>query len=331
MNRIWVSRYGSPEVLLPKTSPDPVPKNNEVLVAVKASGVNFADLLIRRGQYPEAPPAPCVPGYEISGVVEALGNEAKKFAIGDRVFGPTLFGGYTDKIVLSEEMLAKIPNGLSFSQAASIPVNYLTAYGLVFETARVKKEDRVLLFSAGGGVGLALLDLLSLIGATVVGVASLSKHTYLKERGFHALLTPEEAKSPDSIVSAFGGKNPTVLFDSVGGKNWSTNLKLLAPLGRLVTFGNSSLLEEGKETELWPMVDTFELLQKNLTVSGFNLLSIWKSGFSETEKWTSLVLKWIEEKKFIPKVDSEFSLQEAALAHQRLESRKNIGKVVLVS
>lgn len=330
MHRIWVSRYGSSEVLLPKDSSDPIPRNKEVLISVKASGVNFADILIRRGQYPEAPPAPCVVGYEVSGIVEAVGEEATKYKVGDRVFGPTFFGGYTDKITLSEDMLCSIPGALSFSEAAAIPVNYLTAYGLIVESARVNRDDRVLLYSAGGGVGLAALDLLSLIGAKTVGVASPFKHSYLKEKGIHGCLTPEEAKMPDAILNAFQGKKPTVILDSVGGRMSSGNANLLGPLGRIVVFGNSSLLDsENKEMESWPLIDTFDLLQKNISYSGFNLLSVWKNGFAETEKWTEQILKWVSQKKFTPRVDREFPLDNAREAHEYLEARKNIGKVIL--
>ena len=339
MKQIWITRKGPPEVLQVKEGPDLVPGPNQVLLSVKAAGVNFSDLLARRGRYPEAPNPPMVVGYEVSGEVLGLGQGVTEFSLGQKVFAPVYFGGYSSQCLVSKEQVFPIPAGMSFSQAAAFPINYLTAFAVAHEIGRIRTGDRVLIYSAAGGVGLALIDLCRVCGAVPVGVASASKHSALKKRGVETLIDSKSATLDEDILKASQPKGFDLIFDSRGGESWSSSLKLLAPFGKLIAFGFSSCLDEittgvpafkPEGTHIWFGADLFQLAQSNVSVAGFNLATLWKKSFSEIRKWTLELLKYQEQGKLNITVDKEFRFEEAAEAHRYLEDRKNFGKVVLL-
>src|ERR1035441_9133595 len=183
MKQIWITRFGGPEVLeIRETIPAP-PAEGEVTVEVKASGINFADIMARRGLYPDAPKPPCVVGYEVAGVVEDLGPGVDPSWRGKRVFALTRFGGYSQKVNLPLGQLFEIPGPFTFEQAASLPVQYMTAYQLVTVMGGLRAGETVLIHNAGGGVGLAALQMARHIGATTIGTASPGKHAFLREQG----------------------------------------------------------------------------------------------------------------------------------------------------
>src|SRR4051812_26941937 len=165
-----ITRFGGPEVLIWKEVPNPVLTPDGIRVQVTAAGVNFADLMMRMGMYPEAPKPPFVPGYEVAGTVIEVGPQVVGFRPGERVLAACAFGGYVDEIVVSEYQVRRTPAHLSDAQAASIPVNYMTAWVALHEMARVRKGDRVLIPSAAGGVGIAAVQLAALAGAHVTGL-----------------------------------------------------------------------------------------------------------------------------------------------------------------
>src|SRR3989442_4705387 len=183
MRAIITTRNGNARVLKVEQRPDPRPAKGQVLIRVKAAGVNFADILARQGLYPDAPPKPCVVGYEVSGTIEAVGEEVPQGPIGKPVIAMTHFGGQAELIVSPLKQIFEKPEQLSFEQGAAIPVNYLTAWALLVTMGGLKKEESVLIHNAGGGVGLAALDIAKHIGAKTYGTASASKHQFLKQRG----------------------------------------------------------------------------------------------------------------------------------------------------
>jgi D-arabinose 1-dehydrogenase-like Zn-dependent alcohol dehydrogenase len=159
MKQIVITQHGDTDVLKIQEKSDPTPSSGEVLIKVKAIGINFADILARKGLYPDAPKPPCVVGYEVSGVIESVGQGVDSSKIGNPVFALTRFNGYSDKVCVSEKAVFPIPESLDFEKAAVIPVNYLTAYQLVHVMGGLKKGESVLIHNAGGGVGLAALDI----------------------------------------------------------------------------------------------------------------------------------------------------------------------------
>src|SRR5216683_6893296 len=154
MRAIVTTRNGDVEVMKVETRPDPVPTRDQVLIRVKASGLNFADIMARQGLYPDGPPKPCVMGYEVAGIVEAVGENVDRSLIGKPVVAMTRFGGQSEKVVVQERQLFPKPESLSFEQAAAVPVNYLTAWALLVVMGGLRKGESVLIHNAGGGVGL---------------------------------------------------------------------------------------------------------------------------------------------------------------------------------
>src|SRR5713226_10667920 len=183
MRAIVTTANGDVRVMKVETRPDPVPAPGEVLVRVKAAGLNFADILARQGLYPDGPPKPCVMGYEASGIVESVGEGADASLIGKPVIAMTRFNGKAELLAVSAAQIFEKPENLTFEQGAAIPVNYLTAWALLVAMGGLKKDEGVLIHNAGGGVGLAALDIAKHIGATTYGTASASKHSFLQDRG----------------------------------------------------------------------------------------------------------------------------------------------------
>jgi NADPH:quinone reductase-like Zn-dependent oxidoreductase len=185
MKQIFIVGHGGPDKLQLRESSDPHPVRGEIRIRVKASGVNFADILARQGLYPDAPKLPCVVGYEVSGTVDATGPGVDQSWVGRDVFALTRFGGYSDVVIVPEKQAFAKPASLSHEQAAAIPVNYLTAWQLLVVMGALRPEETVLVHNAGGGVGLAAIDIARHIGATIYGTASSGKHAFLMQRGLH--------------------------------------------------------------------------------------------------------------------------------------------------
>src|SRR2546425_3107704 len=189
MRSVWITRTGPPEVLEVRDGPDPVPGPGQALVRVRATGVNFADVMARLGLYPDAPPRPCVVGYEVAGTVEGLGPGADgALAAGKRVIALTRFGGYAEAVAVPAAQLFPMPARMSFEEGAAIPVNYLTAVLMLRHFGNVKRGECVLVHAAAGGVGMAAIQLCKIAGTEVIGTASAAKHAQLREAGVaHAI------------------------------------------------------------------------------------------------------------------------------------------------
>src|SRR5438445_8406116 len=188
MRAIVTTSNGNVPVMKAEERPDPRPETGQVLVRVKAAGLNFADILARQGLYPDGPPKPCIMGYEVSGTVEAVGVAVDQSLIGKPVIAMTRFKGQAELVAVPATQTFEKPEQLSFEQSAALPTNYLTAWALIVAMGGLKKDEAILIHNAGGGVGLAALDIAKHIGATTFGTASASKHSFLKERGLdHAI------------------------------------------------------------------------------------------------------------------------------------------------
>ena len=183
MRQVWITKAGPPEVLQVREAPDPEAGPGKVRIRVRASGINFADLLARVGLYPDAPKLPCVVGYEVAGVIDQLGSGVTALAVGDRVLAMPRFGGYTDTLVTSAAQVIPMPASMSFEEGAALPVVYLTAHHMMFYTGTLHKGARVLIHSAAGGVGLAAIQLAKTRECIILGTASPSKHDFLRAQG----------------------------------------------------------------------------------------------------------------------------------------------------
>lgn len=337
MKQIWITQYGGPETLQLREGEMDPPGRGQVTVAVKAAGINFADLMARKGLYPDAPKPPCVVGYEISGVVESLGQDVDPQWAGKSVVAFTRFGGYSEKVTLSSQQIFEKPAGLTFEQAASLPVNYLTAYQLVVVMGGLRKGETVLIHNAGGGVGLAALQIAKHLGAVTLGTASAVKHPTLLRMSLDHAIDYRSEDWEGKVREITGGRGVELILDPIGGANWKKNYRLLRSTGRLGFFGVSAASEKKALPllaflSLLPRVPFYQpigLMNGNKGVFGVNLGHLWEEA-DKTRGWFMEILKGVKEGWVKPHVDRSYFFSEAAQAHQFMEERKNLGKVLLV-
>ena len=332
---IYISRFGGPEVLKLKEENNPEPSEGELQISVHAAGINFADLVMRVGLYPEAPKPPFVPGYEFAGVVKSIGRSVKDFKIGDRVLGACRFGGYTSELNTQALNVRKIPERISFEEAAAIPVNFMTAWVALVDMARIRNGDRVFIPSAAGGVGLAVLQICKSFGAEAVGTASSEKKfTLMKEFGAtHCVLEREFEENPKKWGEF------SVILDTVGGQSLKNALKRVNAGGRIVSYGVSSMMS-GKKRSLaklfsmlvnTPLILPFKLMNENKGIFGLNALSLMatESGNQLLNSALDHSLKRFETGEFRVQLGKVFDLKDASRAHEALHNRGNSGKMVL--
>ena len=337
MRQIVTTTTGGIDVLKVQQKPDPTPRDDQVLIRVRAAGLNFADILSRQGLYPDSPPKPCVMGYEVSGVIEAVGKDVNSSFQGKSVAAMMRFGGQSDLVAVKATQIFEKPDKLTFEQAAAIPVNYLTAYALLVVMGSLHAGESVLIHNAGGGVGLAAIEIAKKIGAVTYGTASPGKHKFLAERGLDHAIDYRGKDWLPVLKELTGGRGVDLVIDPIGGAHWKKSYAALRHTGRLGMFGISTVSANGLSGKLnmlkaaiqTPRFHPFALLNKNRGVFGLNLGHMWH----EPEKvavWMRDLLRGVEEGWVNPYVDRSFSFDEAGAAHRYLEERKNIGKVVLV-
>ena len=237
MKQVWIIATGGPENLQLREAPDLQPEAGELRIRVRATGINFADILARKGLYPDAPKLPAVVGYEVSGTVDALGPQADTGWIGKEVFALTHFGGYADAVVVPQDLTFEKPAALSFEQAAAIPVNYLTAWQLLVVMGALKPGETVLIHNAGSGVGLAAIDIARHIGATIYGTASARKHAFLRQRGLHEPIDYTKLDWAREVTRLTQGRGVELITDPLGGSEWKKSYRALRHTGRLGMFG----------------------------------------------------------------------------------------------
>jgi NADPH:quinone reductase-like Zn-dependent oxidoreductase len=337
MRQIVTTRNGGFEVLKVEEQPDLHPGEGEVVIRVKAAGLNFADILARQGLYPDAPRKPCVMGYEVAGIVEEIGASVDQSLLGKAVVALTRFRGQAEQVVVDSKQLFEKPDSLSFAEGAAIPVNYLTAYALLAVMGSLQPGEAVLIHNAGGGVGLAALDIAKRLGATTYGTASPSKHEFLRTRGLDHPIDYRNQDWLPVLLKLTEDRGVELVIDPIGGSHWKKSYQALRATGRLGMFGVSTASATGLKGK-WgllkvalqtPWFHPFSIINKNKGVFGLNLGHMWH----EREKvadWMRTVIDGVSEGWIRPHVDKSFLFDEVAEAHRYIEARKNIGKVVLV-
>ena len=236
MRTVVITKHGGPGVLEVQERPDPSIGAGQVRIDVAASGINFADVMARMGLYPDAPKPPCVVGYEVAGTVAEVGEGVSSVSPGQRVLAGTSFGGYASQVVVPEDDVVALPDRLTFEQGAAIPVNYATAWAGLIGYGSLQPGERVLIHSAGGGVGIAATQIAKRSGAEIYGTASPSKHERCLELGVDHML--------DYTRDGWERGLPKfdVILDAVGGPSFRRSYDLLRPGGRLVAFGASAVV-----------------------------------------------------------------------------------------
>jgi NADPH:quinone reductase-like Zn-dependent oxidoreductase len=336
MRQVWIPRIGEPEVLEVREAPDPEPKPGEVRVRVKASGINFADILARMGLYPDSPKLPAVVGYEVAGVIDGFGGDVEGLRNGDRVVCLTRFGGYSDVICVPRAAVQPIPDPLVFAGAASIPVNYLTAWLMLVRLGAVRAGETVLVHACAGGVGLAAVQICRHFGANVIGTASAGKHDRLLEMGVTECIDYRTEDFEAEVDRITDGRGVDIALDAVGGKSFAKSYRCLTELGRLFVFGASSLAP-GTRRKMgsallglmrMPSFKPMDLMQNNRGVFGVNLGHLWHRS-EDLGQMLGEILDLFADGTFKPVVDRSFSFDDAADAHRYIQERRNFGKIVL--
>jgi NADPH:quinone reductase-like Zn-dependent oxidoreductase len=339
MRQIWITRAGPPEVLAVKDAPDPQPKAGEVRIRVEASGINFADILGRMGLYPDLPPIPVVPGYEVSGRVDLVGPGTDGDWIGRDVIAMTRFGGYADMVCVPASQVFARPPGRSALEGAAIPVNYFTAWQLVVVMGGLKRGETVLVHSVGGGVGIAATQIAKHLGAHVIGTASAAKHAELRALGVDHLIDYRTEDFETRTREITSGRGVELILDAVGGDSLKKGYRILAPTGRLGMFGISAVAT-GKERSVlgmvsllartpWLSFNPLSLMNANKGVFGVNLGHMWGEG-DRIRGWADQLFDLWRQGAIKPVIARSFRFDEAAQAHHFIQDRKNTGKVLLV-
>ncbi len=310
--------------------PDPSIGAGKVRIDVAASGINFADVMARMGLYPDAPKPPCVVGYEVAGTVAEVGEGVTGLSPGQRVLAGTSFGGYASQVVVPEDDVVALPDRLTFEQGAAIPVNYATAWAGLIGYGSLQPGERVLIHSAGGGVGIAATQIAKRSGAEIYGTASPSKHERCLELGVDHTL--------DYTRDGWERGLPKfdVILDAVGGPSFRRSYNLLRPGGRLVAFGASAVVSGDrrniatalKAVVRMPRFNMVKQMSESKAVIGLNMLTLWKDRGS-LRPWIEPLQAMLDDGTIQPVVGGEFSFAETGEAHDMITSRRNVGKVVI--
>jgi NADPH:quinone reductase-like Zn-dependent oxidoreductase len=342
MRAVVLTGHGGPEVLEVQERPDPPVGSGEVRIAVRASGLNFADTAARVGLYPDAPKPPCVLGYEVSGEVESVGDGVTSFSPGDRVVAGSRFGGQASLVSVPEAQVLPLADRLSFEQGAAIPVNYSTAYcGLVI-MGGIERGERALIHAAAGGVGTAAVQIAKMRGAEVFGTASAGKHEAIRELGVDHAIDYRNQDFEAEVMRITNGEGVDVAFDALGPSSFRKDYRLLRQGGRMIMYGLSEA-QQGTSRSLpsvfrslatmpfatVPWWKSLGVMNENKGVFGLNMLSWWDREGS-IERITGPLIEELESGGLEPVVAESFPFERAGDAHQYLAERRNIGKVVLL-
>ncbi len=337
MHAVWITKHGGPEVLEVRQTPTPAPGTGEVRVAAKFCGLNFAEVSARQGLYPDAPKPPCIVGYEGSGIVEAVGDGVQALSCGDRVMYMSRFGGHASHAVVPAGQVLRMPEAMTFEDAAAIPVNYLTAHHMLFELARIRPGAHVLVHMAAGGVGTAALQLCQTIDdITTYGTASGRKHDYVRSHGCTHPIDYRTEDYVEQVQTLTDGRGVDVVLDALGAGDWKKGYQLLAPAGMLVAFGLANTNKGGKRRLLHvlgqlariPRFSPLKLMDDNRAVAGCNMGHLWDEQALLRRQLEALI-SFYEQGAIRPHIHAIHPFEKASDAFGDLELGRNQGKVLL--
>src|SRR5712671_240196 len=319
MKAIRVHQFGGPEVLKLEEVPTPKPEAGQVLLRVRAVGVNPYDTYMRAGTYAIKPPLPYTPGSDAAGAVEAVGSGVIKVKPGDRVYTvQTLTGAYAEYVLALEEQVHRLPQNISFEQGAGVWVPYCTAYHALYHFAKARAGETVLVHGASGGVGTASLQIARAIGLTVFGTAGTDKGLELvKREGAHQAFNHTKAGYQDDIMKASGGRGIDVILEMLANVNLGGDLKMLALHGRVVVIGSRG------DVTITPR----DLMVRRASVLAFTL---WAAQPVEVAEIHAGIFAGMENGTLRPVVAKQIPLAEAARAHKEILEPGASGQIILV-
>lgn len=335
MKKIIYPKIGGVDSIEIIEAEEPLATKGEVVVRIHRAGINFADLMMRQGLYGTNPDFPFTPGYEASGVITSIGEGVDEFVVGERVLAMTGFGGYSEKVSISSTRVFKLPDSVTFDQAAAIPVTYGTAYHMLFHLGRISPGDSVLIHHAAGGVGTAVAQLCKVAGASIViGTASKSKKEFVEAIGVKFV----DRESEDFVKickEMTDGKGVHHAIDPVGGSNLMRSYKATRRGGKVYFFGASSAVKGDRRSliaavRMWfntPKLDPIKMMSSNKAVFGVHM------GLLDDDKifagHLNALSKMLENNEINPVIDSIWRFENVAKAQMHMHDRKNRGKILL--
>ena len=328
MRKIQLQRFGGPEVLEVTDHPEPVCPPDGYIVETRAIGLNYAELVERRGQYRKDMALPYEMGKEASGIVVERGPEATEFEVGDEAIVVRFDNGcYAERIAAREAQMIRPPRGLDFVQMAAFANTFGTAWYAMYELARIRPGESVLIQAAAGGVGTAAISLAKSFGCgPIIGTAGSPEKCALVERlGADVCVDYRRADFRDAVRELTGGVGIDYCLESVGKEVYDRSLESLAPLGRLVVIGFSSIDKD--YAEVIPRLHPLALFHRSILVGGLNMDNL---KYQDRREFWKHLDRHVEEHGIVPHVGLTLPFEEAAEAHRALEGRETSGKVVLV-
>jgi NADPH:quinone reductase len=321
MKAIQITQTGGPEVMQLAEVSVPQPKSNEIVVKIKAAGVNFIDVYNREGRYKA--PLPLILGQEGAGTVIAIGSDSHGFSVGDPVAYTSVLGSYAEYAAVPADRLVKIPSGVSEREAAAAMLQGMTAHYLSHDTYPLKKGETALIHAAAGGVGLLLVQMARNIGARVIATVSTEEKAKLaRGAGAHDVILYTQSDFEAETKRLTGGKGVDVVYDSVGKTTFDKGLNVLRPRGMMVLFGGSS--------GAVPPMDPLLLTHKGSLYLTRPSLGNYISTSQELQQRAGAVLNMIAEGKLKLRIEHTYPLAQAQQAHRDLEARKTTGKLLLL-
>lgn len=333
---LYLVGFGGYDKLQVKNREIPVPKQGEVQVNIKAVGINFAELMMRMGIYDRLPKLPAVVGFEGAGEVTAVGEGVQDVKVGQRVMIMNERGSWAEHITLPSTNCFQMPEKMTYEEAAAIPVNYITAYHMLFDMGNLRPGNSVLVHMVAGGVGHAATQLIRTVPDTVIfGTCSASKHEYVKQHGVNH---PIDYRTKDYVAEirniAPGGVD--IVLDPLNGPDAVKGYNLLKPFGKIIHFGAANTVT-GPNKSLWQMAKTWYntktynplfMISSNKGIFGYHLGHLIKHP-EMVKSAASHLLTMYDEGKIKPTIDSVWAFEDVGKAMARMHDRKNIGKVIL--
>ncbi|MCD6376580.1 MAG: zinc-binding dehydrogenase [Caldisericaceae bacterium] len=334
MKAILLAQKGGPEILKITEVPEPTPGKGEVRVKLHYAGVNYAEILSRKGLYGWKPKNAYTPGMEGSGIIDAVGPGVDEIRLGQRVMVGTKFGCYAEKVVVPAHQAIPALDQFDMKESASFLVNYMTAWVALFEMAKVKPEETVLITAAAGGVGSAAVQLCAKLGCTVIGLASnQEKLEFIKNLGATYAINYKQTDYDQQIKKLTDGVD--VVLEMVGGDIYKKNLNLLRFFGRIVVAGFASFNLKKWNPFSWyktykdlPRIDIATMSHKSIGIFAFHLGYLLKD-IKRTMDCFFRLREFVSLHDIRPVIGKIFPLEHAADAHRYIESRKSMGKVLL--
>lgn len=323
MKAIVCKAWGLPDSLTVEELPDPRPAPGQVVIDIKAAGVNFPDVLIIQGKYQFKPDLPFTPGSEVAGLVRAVGDGVAHWKVGDRVIAFCAHGGFAQRLALPAQALMPMPAGMDFDIAAAITLTYGTSHHAIVDRAALKSGETMLVLGAAGGVGLAAIEIGKALGARVIAAASSAeKLAVCAEHGADATINYTTEDLREAIKAATNGNGPDVIYDPVGGIYAEAAFRSIGWRGRylVVGFANGEIPK----------------LPLNLTLlKGASLVGVFWGEYAKREPKASMaamgqLLGWLKEGKIRPHISARYALEDTAQALNDMAARKVTGKVVIL-